>query len=93
MIKRKKLHFPLERKNDQIIQEKLHQLDSVTRTSIRSRKDDALDSISMLGLMEINYPSHKTDVDIEERQNLDPRIWGSDRPDDEAPSYIDNYLV
>jgi hypothetical protein len=94
MIKRKKLHFPLERKNDQIIQEKLHQLDSVTRTSIRSRKDDALDSISMLGLMEINYPSHETDTeDAEEKQNLDPRIWGQDIIEDEQPSYIDSYLV
>jgi hypothetical protein len=94
MIKRKKLHFPLERKNDQIIQEKLHQLDSVTRTSIRSRKDDALDSISMLGLMEINYPSHESgNQDIEHRENLDPRIWGRDIPEEVDNSYIDNYLV
>jgi hypothetical protein len=93
MIKRKKLHFPLERKNDQIIQEKLHQLDSVTRTSIRSRKDDALDSISMLGLMEINYPSHEKEVEETESPNLDPRIWGNDFPDDETESFIDNYLV
>jgi hypothetical protein len=94
MIKRKKLHFPIERKNDQIIQEKLHQLDSVTRTSIRSRKDDALDSISMLGLMEINYPSHESKIeDAEEMQKLDPRIWGQAVQEEELPSYIDNYLV
>lgn len=92
LIKRKKLHFPLERKNDPIIQEKLHQLDSVTRTGIRSRKDDALDSISMLGLMEINYPSMGKEVEEEKRQVLDPRIWGAEVPE-EPTDYIDNYLV
>ena len=94
MIKRKKLHYPIERKNDSIIMEKLHQLDSVTRTGIRSRKDDALDSISMLGLMEINYPSASNE-DIKESPDskLDPRIWGEAITEDVAPSFLDNYLV
>jgi len=95
MIQRKKLHFPLERKNDAIIQEKLHQLDSITRTAITSMNDDALDSISMLGLMEINYPSKEVvvETDAEKMQNLDPRIWGKAIDEEDAPSYIDNYLV
>ena len=92
MIKRKKLHFPLERKNDSIIQEKVHQLDSVTSTSIRSRKDDALDSISMLGLMEINYPAFDQVDEKKEDPKLDPRVWGED-PIHEEPGFLDNYLV
>lgn len=94
LIKRKKLFFPKHRQNDQIIQEKLHQLDSVTRIGIRSRKDDALDSISMLGLIDIIYPTNgEVDRSEERNYNLDPRIWGRDILEDEAPSYIDNYLV
>jgi hypothetical protein len=93
MIKRGKLHFPIHRKNDEIIQDKIHQLDSVTRTGIRSRKDDSADSISMLGLMEINYPSELEENKEDQRNmNLDPRVWGVD-PVEETKSYIDNYMV
>ena len=92
IIKRKKLHFPIERKDDGIIQDKLHQLDNVTRTGIRSRKDDALDSISMLGLMEINYPSEAQEEEESQNMNLDPRIWGEEVPEDDN-DFIDNYLV
>jgi hypothetical protein len=44
--------------------------------------------------MEINYPSHDSgNQDIERRENLDPRIWGRDIPEEVDNSYIDNYLV
>ena len=93
IIKRGKLHFPEHRRNDAIIADKIHQLDSVTQTGIRSRKDDAIDSIAMLGLMEINYPSKELTDDSEDRNmNLDPRIWGQEVPD-EVVDYIDSYLV
>lgn len=94
MIKRRKLKFPRERQNDQIIQEKLHQLNSVTLRAITSKEDDALDSISMLGLIELIFPS-KGEVDNSENRNynLDPAIWGEDAPEDDAETYYDRYLV
>lgn len=93
MIKRKKLCFPYERRNDPIIQEKIHQLNSVTGRAITSKEDDALDSISMLGLVEITFPNAiPEDTGDDRNYQLDASVWGQEMPDDEDESYYDSYL-
>jgi predicted phage terminase large subunit-like protein len=92
LFKRRKIFFPLRRKGDELMSAKVHQLDSVTRNGIRSRKDDALDSISMLGLMEINYPGERPETNSHKPQELDPHIWGKNILEAED-DYLDTYLV
>lgn len=96
IIKRRKIHFPVERKNDEIITEKLHQLDSVTRTGITCSIDDDLDSITMVGLIEIVYPSAGEATENEDEQfqaNLDPQVWGPLEEPDDGDDYYDSYLA
>jgi len=93
LFQRRKILFPANRRNDALIQAKIHQLDSVTRTGIQSRKDDALDSMSMLGLMELNYPSAATVREDPREMQLNPAVWGKPLIASVEEDYLDNYLV
>jgi len=52
-----KIHFPEEFKDTPDMKEVLEELKYITYTGIGSAHDDALDGISMLGIMSVLYPS------------------------------------
>lgn len=84
-----KIYFPKEDKKKDYIQEILHELEFVTINGIKSKHDDALDCISMLGCLTPWKPSegvsyvHDTEKDV----------WYEDSPINYKKDARSSYIV
>lgn len=81
-----KMYFPEEMKDTPIMLECLDELRMATVEGFKSKHDDFLDTISMLGCLKPWKPSQASLM-----QNTEDSIW--DIPDESSGSGIDSYLV
>ena len=76
-FERHKMHFAEELRNTADMKEMLEELNYVTFESIGSKKDDGLDLISQLGMIEYILPTNGTVLDSDDSlTGADKRIWG-----------------
>lgn len=76
-FERHKIHFAEELRNTADMKEMLEELNYVTFESIGSKKDDGLDLISQLGMIEYILPTNGTVLDSDDSlTGADKRIWG-----------------
>lgn len=88
-IKMGKLHFPSELKESIIMGEFISELELATHGELKSKHDDAIDTISMLMYMKPYKPSEVDPL----HQNADG-IWESDDPWDlPSGSVLSSYIV
>lgn len=86
-IKAGKLYLPIEKKDDPCLAEGLNELSLASPGGFRSKHDDFIDTLSMLGTMQTWRPSQEAVLTTNESG-----IWESD-DDDEAVSGIASYTV
>ncbi len=80
-----KIFLPEEFKGTADMTELLEELKYITYSGIASKHDDAIDGISMIGLMEVTYPNQ--DVEIRQPQDMGSKedaFWGRARGLDEG---------
>ena len=83
-----RVFFPEERKNSSEIVEFINELSLASRSGFKSKHDDCLDTISMLGSMTPWKPSQKATLSKKKENNF----WDIDDVD-ESPDYMDSYIV
>lgn len=87
LFKARKIFFPLERKGEVPMQEALNELSLVAASGFRSKHDDFLDTVSMLGSLVPWKPSEETPMVETDTQGM----WDFDmgkEPMDRMASYI-----
>lgn len=82
------MHFPESRKMDIVLLEAVDELTLVSSSGFRSKHDDFIDTISMLGLMQTWRPNAEADAGYRDESG----IWGWEEPD-EGPSSMSSYVV
>ena len=84
LFKSGKIHFPEELRDSDELSEILNELRLATIKGFKSKNDDEIDTISMLGEMTTWRPSGAeiSDED-EEKTHVDRGIWGGSIPDDD----------
>ncbi len=87
LFKLNKIYFPEERKDSMEIKEAITELSLAAVTGFKSKHDDFIDTISMLGSMTPWRPSEVSPTP----DNDDSDIWGED--DEEADYGIESYVV
>jgi predicted phage terminase large subunit-like protein len=86
-----KVHFPEELRESEELEEILTELKFATAKGFKSKHDDCIDTISMLGEMYTWRPSEETvDVDEEGKSVEYQGLWGTVEEDD---SEISSYFV
>jgi len=90
LFKSKKIHFPEELRESEELEEILSELELATVKGFRSRHDDAIDTITMLGEMEVWRPSAiAMEEEYQEGAQRGVNIWGNSTiEDDECGSYF-----
>lgn len=86
-FKTHKIFFPEEMKLDPTIVEALDELRLASAGGFKSKHDDFIDTISMLGSLTVWKPS----IEVPIKQNQDNHIWELDIPDE--TNYISSYIV
>ncbi len=89
MFKAGKMYFPEEMRHTPIMQEMINEVSLVTNSGIKSKKDDFLDTISMLSLMKPWKPSEEAAVVPGED---DSGMWELEM-DDEDENPRESYIV
>ena len=87
-FKTKKIWFPEEMKKDLIIIEAMEELSLASAAGFKSKHDDFIDTISMLGSLNSWRPSQEVQSSINSDNSV---IW--DDEDEDASSYYDSYIV
>ena len=83
------VHFPIELQEEPIMLEAMNELSLICADSFKSKHDDFIDTVSMLGSMMIAKPS------VEGRNSLvtsDDRFWEDD-DDEDTSGGISNYIA
>jgi hypothetical protein len=86
-FKTHKIFFPEEMKLDSTIVEAMDELRLASAGGFKSKHDDFIDTISMLGSLTVWKPSSEVPI----KQNQDNHIWELDIPDE--TNYISSYIV
>jgi hypothetical protein len=86
LFKLHKIYFPLEHKMGSIMMEMMNEISLASSSGFRSKKDDFIDTISMLSVMKPIAPT---------AQEIDHRTGGGMWDDDDVStaSPLSNYLV
>ena len=87
-FKTKKIWFPEEMKQDPIIVEAMEELSLASAAGFKSKHDDFIDTISMLGSLNSWRPSQEVESSIDDNNSV---IWSDD--DTEKSSHYDSYIV
>jgi len=87
-FKSKKIWFPEEMKHDPIILEAIEELSLAAAAGFKSKHDDFIDTISMLGSLNPWRPSEDVSTTINDRNSV---LWDDDDEDDS--SHYDSYIV
>jgi predicted phage terminase large subunit-like protein len=87
-FKMKKIWFPEEMKHDPIIVEAIDELSLASAAGFKSKHDDFIDTISMLGSLNSWRPSQEVQSSLGSDNSV---IWDDD--DDDISSYYDSYIV
>lgn len=84
-----KIYFPMEWKNKEILKEGIdNQIMKISRTGIKAKNDDFIDSTSQIALLNVFYPSASVTM---KRSNRG--VWGNIHQDDDDDCGISNYIV
>lgn len=90
LFKMRKVFFPIEKKTEDTMAEAINELSLVSTSGFRSKHDDFLDTISMLGVMKAWKPSEEAPL-VESSRGKDHGMWDIDvepEPVDRMASYI-----
>lgn len=87
-FKTKQVFFPVELKTSKEMAEAMEELTSLSRGGVKSKHDDFLDSISMLGMMYLWRPGEAAPM----KQRAVGHLWEME-DDGEEYSRLDSYLV
>lgn len=88
-IKMNKLHFPVELKESVIMGEFINELELATHGELKSKHDDAIDTISMLMYMKPYKPS-----EVDPMTQNEDGMWETDDPWDQPQgSVLSSYIV
>jgi phage terminase large subunit-like protein len=91
-FKARKMFFPIERKNDPTMVECVNELSLAAVSGFRSKHNDFIDTISMLGSLQTWKPSEEAPlVEKEEAGREGSKLWGVEDDDsviDRMASYI-----
>lgn len=87
-FKTKQVFFPVELKTSKEMAEAMEELTSLSRGGVKSKHDDFLDSISMLGMMYLWRPGEAAPM----KQRTVGHLWEME-DDGEEYSRLDSYLV
>ena len=82
-----KMHFPVDLKDSISMQECMEELGLAAKGGFKSKHDDFIDTISMLGTLSVFRPGEE-DVP---REKGDDDIWWEEEEDDS--STMDSYIV
>jgi phage terminase large subunit-like protein len=88
LFKTHKIWFPLELKDDPTMLECMDELTLASEKGFKSRHDDFIDTISMLGSMDPWKPSQVTP-----KPEKGDRLWEGWESNEDEPSPLDGYLV
>ena len=88
-FKARKIFFPIERKQEAIIQEALNELSLVSVSGFRSKHDDFLDTISMLSSLNPWKPSEEAPM---RESNSGGGMWDIDM-DEDTTDRMASYIV
>ena len=86
LFKARKIFFPIEKKNSVELREAMNELELVTAGGFKSKHDDFIDTISMLGSLKPWKPTEEAGF-----HETDNGMWDMDEydePDDRMASYI-----
>lgn len=87
LFKMKKIFFPKEKRNQAIMLEMYNEVSLASPSGFRSKKDDFLDTISMLSVLKPFAPSGSEAMEY----NSDGGFWGADRKAEDT-SPLRSYL-
>lgn len=94
MIKAKRIWFPEEMRESDIIREFVDELTSITPTGIKSLHDDCIDTVSMIPLLDYVKPYDPRLVEKEKRTYLKPsKYFGGIESGYDEFNQIDSYIV
>jgi hypothetical protein len=94
LFKARKMFFPVERKNEPALAEGMTELSLASVSGFKSKNDDFIDTVSMLGLLKTWRPSEEQGAAV----GSDPvhgssgGLWDLD-VDDEPASRMSSYIV
>ena len=87
-FKMKKIFFPIELAHEESMSEAMNELKLVSRSGMRSKHDDFIDTISMLAFLHPWKPTEDTAM----HQNPRDKMWEMD-DDDEPSGRMGSYIV
>jgi predicted phage terminase large subunit-like protein len=87
LFKAGKMYFPAEKRNSPELLEMMEELSLASPVGFRSKNDDQIDTISMLGLMTVWKPSEEAVM-----SEKTGGIWESD-PSDDNSDLLSSYIV
>lgn len=94
LIKAKRIWFPKEMRESEIMSEYVDELTSITPTGIKSLHDDCVDTISQLPLMDYVKPYDPRLMEKEKKTYLKPsRYFGGINDDNQEINQINSYIV
>lgn len=88
LFKQYMVHFPIELKDEPIMIEAMNELSLICADAFKSKHDDFIDTISMLGAMKIVKPSEEGNTLLYNQNDV---YWEDD--EEEEFSIIQNYIV
>lgn len=87
LFKARKIYFPVEKKSSEPIAEAINELSLVSSSGFKSKKDDFIDTISMLSVLKPWKPSEEAPL-----KSTGDGLWDIDIEDDEH-NRMDSYVV
>ena len=86
-----KMYFPAELRETVLLQEAINELQLVSKGGFKSKHDDFLDAVSMLGLLDAFKPS-TDDIEMEQKLRGNMNIW-EHAPEEPDSWRIDSYVA
>lgn len=94
LFKARKMFFPHERKNEEALAEGMTELSLAAVSGFKSKNDDFIDTISMLGLLKTWRPSEEAvPVDQPKEEDFGRRDLWEERAAVDTSASIDSYIV
>lgn len=94
LFKARKMFFPHERKNEEALAEGMTELSLAAVSGFKSKNDDFIDTISMLGLLKTWRPSEEAlPVDQPKEEDFGRRDLWEERAAADTSASIDSYIV
>jgi len=92
LFKAKKFYFPVEKKLEPEMQEFMNELSLVSVGGFKSKHDDCLDTISMLGVLKTFRPSQEGALEEKRQEGKADPMWDLE-VDDNTADQLGSYIV